>query len=136
MKNIKISLRILAIIFWWYIPVFILSILPLLNVSVPNFFFTEFRGVNYAWDFELMFVVIFAVWGFYLWKISNKPLENLIFIDFTIWATVFHIAAMIVIGLIRLDDLQHMVMDAIGMGIPLSFLIYSRVFLKFNSLRY
>lgn len=125
-NNLQLSLKILAIVFWSYTPIFILSVLPLLGVSVPNFFFTEFRGENYAWDFELMFSVIFLVWGFYLWKISENPLENLTFIDFTIWASVFHILAMLTIGFIRASDLSHMLKDAVALGVPLLFLVYNR----------
>ncbi len=128
--NLELSLKILAIVFWFYIPIFILSVLPLLGISTPNFFFTEFRGENYAWDFELMFSAIFLVWGFYLWKVSKNPLENFIFIDFTIWATIFHILAMITIGLIKSSDLIHMLKDAVAMGLPLLFLIYCRMQVK------
>lgn len=131
MKNpFQLSLKILAIIFWLYIPIFILSILPLLNISVPNFFFTEFRGEKYIWDFELMFTAIFSVWGYYLWKISKNPLENLTFIDFTIWATIFHVIAMLLIGIIRSSDLSHMLKDMLGMGLPLLFVIYNRMNIK------
>ena len=102
----------------------------MLDISVPKFFFTEFRGENYAWDFELMFTAIFLVWGYYLWKISKNPLENLTFIDFTIWATIFHLIAMLLIGVIRASDLSHMLKDMLGMGLPLLFVIYNRINIK------
>lgn len=129
-NHLQLSLKILAIIFWLYIPIFILSILPLLGVSVSNFFFTEFRGENYIWDFELMFIAIFSVWGYYLWKISKNPLGSLTFIDFTIWATIFHLFAMLLIGVIRSSDLSHMLKDVLGMGLPLLFVIYNRINIK------
>lgn len=66
--NLGLALKILALFFWWYVVVFLVSVSPLLGISVPSIPFTEYRGDSYAWDFELMFTAIFLVWGFFLWK--------------------------------------------------------------------
>lgn len=117
--DLKISLRVLALFFWWYLLVFILSILPLIGVSLPSLITPEFRGESYAWDFELMFTAIFVVWGAFLWKAASKPIEHKTFILFTLWATAAHIVAMVVVGLIRVEDFQHLLIDAVALSIPL-----------------
>ncbi len=117
--NLKVSLRILALFFWWYLVVFVLSIAPLLGISLPIWFTPEFRGQSYAWDFELMFTAIFFVWGYFLWRAATQPLEHRSFILFSIWATVAHIAAMLVVGLIRVEDFQHLLTDAAALSVPL-----------------
>ena len=123
--NLALSLRLLAIFFWWYLVVFVLSILPLLGVPIVTWLTPEFRGDNYAWDFELMFTAIFVVWGIFLWKAAGNLRENKSFIRFTIWATVAHIGAMLVIGTIRNEDLPHLLTDAIALSIPLLLVIFS-----------
>jgi len=65
----KNLIRVVAIYLWWFLIVFILAI----NSSKISWL-TE--GTHwgdallrrpYAWDFELMFVVLFIVWGIFLW---------------------------------------------------------------------
>lgn len=126
-KGLTLSLQLLAVFFFWYIVVFMLSVLPLLGVSFAPYLQPEFRGDTYAWDFELFFTAIFAVWGVFLLKAAKTPQKHILFIDFTIWATIAHIAAMLVIGIIRIDDLVHLVKDAIALTLPLVMVIYFRV---------
>jgi hypothetical protein len=122
--NLKFSLRLLSLFFWWYLIVFVLSVLPLLGVSTPVWLTLEFRGSSYVWDFELMFTAIFFVWGIFLWKAANSPKENKSLIRFTIWATAAHIATMLIIGVIQHNDLQHLLTDALVLSIPLTLVVF------------
>lgn len=123
--NFKISLRIMAIVFWFYIPVFVLSVLPLTGIEIPQLFFTEYRGPEYIWDFELMFTVIFGIWGYFLWKASYAPEKSTTFIQFSMWASAGHIVSMLVVGIVRPNDLAHMIQDAMVQIIPLLLVIVS-----------
>ena len=125
--NLSLALKILAIFFWWYGVVFVLSVAPLLGVSLPSILAPEYRGDAYAWDFELMFTLIFVVWGYYLWIASRTPEQHKLFIDFTIAATFAHIAGMLVIGLLRPDDFWHLLKDAVALAIPLGLVLYTRL---------
>ncbi len=124
--NLGLALKILALFFWWYIVVFVLSVAPLLGVQLPSALIPEFRGAEYAWDFELMFTLMFAVWGYYLWVASRVPEQHLFFTNFTIVATFAHILGMLVIGLIRPDDLMHLLIDAIALTIPTVLVMYAK----------
>lgn len=120
------ALRLLSLFFFWYLVVFVLSILPLVGVQIPPILQPEYRGTAYAWDFELMFTAIFVVWGFFLWKAAEKPEENRSFISFTIYATIAHIAAMLVIGIVRTADFIHLLVDAVALSVPLALVMYVR----------
>src|SRR3989339_1656632 len=96
--SFSLSLKILAIFFWWYVIVFLLSIAPLIGISIPAIVSPEYRGDAYAWDFELLFTFIFAVWGYYLWSASSNPAKHSLFINFTIAATIAHINGMLIVG--------------------------------------
>lgn len=123
--NLSLSLKLLALFFWWYIPNYIFLILSLFGIHLP--LVPEFRNNQLsAWDFELMFTAIFAVWGWYVWKAAQNPTKNLYFIDFTIWATVAHILTMVVVGLVVQNDLVHMLVDAAALSVPIALVMYFR----------
>lgn len=122
--TLSLALKILSLFFWWYGIVFMLSVAPLLGFTIPPEISPEFRGQSYAWDFELMFVAIFVVWGAFLWKAATDPIKHKTFILFTIWATAAHIAAMVVVGVIRVEDLKHLFIDAAALSIPLLLVVF------------
>ncbi|KND50903.1 MAG: hypothetical protein AB202_00660 [Parcubacteria bacterium C7867-007] len=119
-RRLSLSLKLLALFFFWYTVVFILSVLPLLGIGLPSLIQPSFRGVAYVWDFELFFTVIYFVWGIYLWKASRTPQQHKLFIDFTLWATFAHILAMFAVGFIRTEDFGHLVIDGVALAIPLA----------------
>lgn len=125
--RLSLSLKILSLFFFWYVPVFLLSVAPLLGVELPIWLTPDVRGTIYAWDYELFFVAIFAVWAVFLWKSSYRPLENKTFILFTIWATCFHIVAMLIVGFIRPSDFTHLALDAIALTVPLLLVVWGYV---------
>jgi hypothetical protein len=125
--NLGLALKILALFFWWYIVVFLLSVAPLLEVQLPSAFIPEFRGAEYAWDFELMFTLIFAVWGYYLWVASRAPEQHSFFINFTIVATFAHILGMLLVGFVKEGDLWHMLKDAVALSVPTVLVLYLKL---------
>jgi hypothetical protein len=120
--KLSTSLKILSIVFWWYLPVYILSVLSLFNIHVG--FVPDFRGPEYAWDFELLFLSIFIVWAVFLWKSSYQPFEYRTFILFTLWATTSHVIAMIMIGLLNPEDRTHLLIDALVLLTPLLLVVW------------
>jgi hypothetical protein len=129
-QKLSFSLRLLAIFFFWYTAAFILSVLPLLEIKGALLPQLSFRGGAHVWDFEFFFMVIYFVWGIFLWKASNAPLKQKLFIDFTLWATLAHIFAMLVVGFIRRADLSHLLVDATALAIPLLLVTIFRFRLK------
>jgi hypothetical protein len=125
--RLSLSLKILSLFFFWYIPVFALSVAPMLGVILPAWLTPDVRGTVYAWDYELFFVAIFAVWAVFLWKSSYLPSENRTFILFTIWATFFHIVAMLAVGFLRPADLMHLCLDAVALAVPLLLVVWGYV---------
>jgi hypothetical protein len=123
--NLQFSLRLLALILWLNIPVFVITVLGP-HFSFLKKFTPEFRGSTYQWDFELMFMVIFLVWGWYLWKASFEPKKHSLFIDFSIWANIAHGLTMILIGLLREGELIHLLKDSVVLLLPAILLFYSK----------
>lgn len=119
--RLSYSLRILAFLYWWYLVVFIWSILPVFGVHVG--YTPPFRGEVYAWDYELFFMAVSCVWGYFLWQAAKAPQVQKLFITFTIWATTAHLAAMMVVGVVRPGDRVHLVFDAAVWLVPLLFVI-------------
>lgn len=128
--SLKLALRILAVFFWWYGVVFVLSVSQIGGLELPQLSFLEYRGDTYAWDFELMFTAIFLVWGWYLWVASREVQKHRLFVDFTIAATAAHIGAMLVIGFVRPADLHHLLVDAVALAIPTTLVLYERLRLR------
>ncbi len=125
--RLSLSLKILSLFFFWYLAVFLLSVAPLLGIGLPVWLTPDVRGTEYAWDYELFFVAIFVVWAVFLWKSSYRPSENRSFILFTIWATFFHVVAMLTVGVLRPADLSHLSRDAIALTIPLLLVVWGYV---------
>jgi hypothetical protein len=102
--------------------VFILSILPLLNIKIG--YVPEFRGGSYVWDFELFFTSISVIWAIFLWRSSGNPAGNRTFILFTIWATIAHMIAMLAVGVIRPTEMLHLFLDAGAFVIPILLVVW------------
>lgn len=111
LNYLKWSLRITALFLWYFTPVYIFTVLGLItNVSIFSYSFVR---QPYQWDFELMFAVLFLVWGIFLWMASNKSAENILFIRFTAWSLMTHVAVMVSLGLSREGELVHFFVDSI-----------------------
>lgn len=77
----------------------------------------------YQWDFELFFAGLFLVWGIFIWRASQNLHRDKSVIHFTAWAFLTHAVTMIIVGLIRQQELTHLVNDSISWFL-MSFLIF------------
>ena len=123
-RNFSLSIKLLAVYFWSFMPTFILSLLPQRNTVFGELFIRDAQVAGY--QFELLFALIFFVWGVYLWKASKNPGTHLFFIDFTLWASVAHLLWMVLIATIQPADTTHLLRDAVILAIPLSLVTYFR----------
>lgn len=107
MKIEKYINKISALYLWWYVPVFILVVTDLklsyLSETIKNIL----ARYPYAWDYELMFTVLFFVWGIFLWKDSKIS-------RFSGYAFIAQGLVMIVLGLIRTNELTHLFIDSVA----------------------
>lgn len=123
-NKLSLSLRLLAVYFWSFTPTFILSLLPQRNSFFGEVFIREAQVIGY--QFELLFALIFIVWGVYIWIASKQPTTHKLFIDFTIWASITHLLWMIIIAVLEPVDAVHLMRDAIVQAVPLGLVIYFR----------
>lgn len=123
-NKLSLALKLLAIYFWSYTPVFVLSLLPQRNTFLGEIFIRDAQVAGY--QFELLFAAIFLIWGVYLWKASSKPDNHRFFIDFTIWTSVVHLLWMILMALLQPADTAHLLRDAAVLAIPLGLVVYLR----------
>lgn len=112
----KILIRLVAIYLWWFSIVFILAI-GFSSIS----FLAEGTSLGdtlirhpYQWDFELMFTVLFFIWGIFLWRSSTDIKSNKTFINFTAWALLTHGLVFITIGLLKPGILTHAILIVFG----------------------
>ncbi|KQG96718.1 hypothetical protein APC57_02955 [Acinetobacter baumannii] len=75
--------------------------------------------------YELMISVIYIVWGWFLLKAANNPLENYIFLEFTMFANIAHFGAMFIMSLVMPHESLHLIGDVLlgwlGLGIYIYF---------------
>lgn len=121
----SLSLKFLAIYFWSFTPVFILSLTLLRDTPLGEVFVRTAQVEGY--QFEFLFALIFLVWGFFLWIASRKPKQNHFFIDFTIWASVVHLLWMVIMAVLQPLDSFHLLRDAVILAIPLCLVVYFRL---------
>src|SRR5262245_47646836 len=105
-RSISFLLKLFAIIFWYFVVVFVLTIISL--KTGRNFLQFTIRGYDYRWDYEAMFSAVYLVWGIFLWKAANAPSQHSSFIRFTIWANIFHAVVMTIVGLLRPGEFSHL----------------------------
>lgn len=108
-------IRAVALYLWWFTVVFALAINSekISWLAQGTHWGDALLRRPYAWDFELMFVVLFIVWGVYLWRASTRITHNLSLLKFTSWAFITHAGILVVIGLLREGELAHLVIDSI-----------------------
>jgi len=111
----KILIRLVAIYLWWFSIVFILVIgfSSISFLAEGTFLGDTLIRRPYQWDFELMFTVLFFIWGIFLWRSSTDIKSNKTFINFTAWALLTHGLVFIAIGLLKPEILTHAILDSI-----------------------
>lgn len=120
--KLSFSLKLLAVFYWSYIPTFLLSFSSYRYTDLGQIFVREAQVAN--WEFELLFLLIFMIWGIFLWKVSNNPYKHRLFIDFTLFAGLIHILWMLFVASVNTMDTLHLVKDAAVFSIPLVLVYY------------
>lgn len=126
MKKITTShiLKLFALIFWWLSFIFVAT---LLTADYPNTIFQHtVRGQEYRWDYEAMFTAVYFVWGIFAWKAAKNPEKHILFINFTIWANIFHAIVMTIVGVFRPGEFYHLLTDSLVIFIPALALLYAK----------
>lgn len=118
------ALKFLAIYSWSFTPTFILSLLPQRESFLGEIFIREDQVTGY--QFELLFAMIFFVWGIYLWKASAMPQKYSYFINFTLVTTFVHILWMLIVAVIDVADRVHLLRDALVLGAIFTGVLYCR----------
>ncbi len=119
-KNLKIILKISAIFLWYFTPLFILIVTSPFLFKQGTFWGDLIVRHPYQWDYELMFAGFYLVWGIFVWKTAKNPGNNLSFIKFTAWGFLANVVTNIIVGLLRTQELSHLVTDSIpwfGLGL-------------------
>ena len=94
---LRLLLRLLAIgYFAAYIPWITLILLKVPILAPGGSLAPLLRFQPYNANYESMLVAIHLVWAVMLWRAASKPGENLLFIDFTIWASAAHGVVMLI----------------------------------------
>ena len=122
-KYFKILLRVSAIFLWYFTPLFFLVISSNSLLKQNTFLGDLIIRFPYQWDYELMFLGFYLVWGVFVWKVAENPENNMNFIKFTAWGFFVTALTNIVVGFFRMQDLWHLSMDSIP-WLALSFLIF------------
>lgn len=116
-RHLDILLKTTAIFLWYFVALFFFLIWDL-NRANPFLEGGTMLGDMivrrpYQWDFELFFAGLFLVWGIFLWHASKDTQKDSVFIRFTGWAFLIHAITMIIVGIIRSQDLLHLLSDSI-----------------------
>jgi hypothetical protein len=125
LDKFPLSLKLLSIYFWSFTPTFILSISPQRDSFVSQLFIREAQVTE--WQFELLFALIFLIWGAFLWQASKKPSLHAFFIKFTIWTSVVHLAWMILLAVTEQADRLHLLRDAAVLGALIGLVLWFKV---------
>ena len=107
--------KISAVYLWWFLIVFVLIVFDSYTPFLPQGINSTLARYPYSWDYELMFVVLYSVWGVFLWK--NKDLNR-----FSGFAFVAQGLTMIILGTIRKNEFIHLFSDSV-LWIVLGFLL-------------
>lgn len=106
LKRLKLFLRV-----WGAATILVMSI----NMSAFVFQIQAFRPGNsmhwLLWDditghVGPMIFIIYIVWGFYFFKVAKDPLKHQSFLDFTLWANLFH--GLVMVPMALMDATYHL----------------------------
>lgn len=71
------------------------------------------RWGTHAEAYELMICTIYLVWSAFLWRAARSPLQQKLFLDFTIAANVAHFSVMFLQSIFLHGEHQHMLGDVL-----------------------
>ncbi|MCC6323439.1 hypothetical protein IT400_01460 [Candidatus Nomurabacteria bacterium] len=106
MKIIQKINKISALYLWWYGIVFILVVADLKLGFLSEGLKNILARYPYQWDYELMFTILFFVWGIFLWKDFRLN-------KFSGYAFLTQGIVMVTLGIIRQNEIIHLFTDSI-----------------------
>lgn len=116
----KCIIRLSALYLLWFVLVFSLVVTDLrwnyLSEGIRNFL----ARYPFQWDYEFQFTVLFAVWGFFLWRAADQPSGMMV--RFSALAFVTQGIATVILALLRPGETTHLLLDStpwLILGIPL-----------------
>lgn len=105
------AMKMVGIFYMTTLPFLVMRLLQLELVSndglLGRFFFWDPGNIVY----EVVLMGMTFIWGYFLYKASEKPAENGLFVDMTIWATAFHGMAMGVYAIVHANEAWHLAGD-------------------------
>ena len=108
-------LKISALFLWYFTLVFLLAVfgsnIPLLKED--TFLGDILIRRPYQFDFELMFTVLYFVWGIFLWKSSKESNKNSNFVSFTGWTFLTQAIVMVILAFLQSRESLHFIFDSI-----------------------
>lgn len=67
----------------------------------------------YQWDLELLFTVLAAVWGIFLWESAETLDASRKLLQFTVVAFLTQGIATVILGLLRPTEIAHLLLDSV-----------------------
>jgi hypothetical protein len=127
LRRLTTAMRVIAIVFFLGFSVFlILVVFGSAIIAQGTFLAVLLRWKPYNVAYEGMIAAIYVVWGIFLWRASENPQKNGLFIDFTIWANLAHALEMLVAATLMKGELMHVVGDVLFLAIIAAVLLWLR----------
>ncbi len=112
LQRLTVAMKAISIFFIvGFLPLLVLVVIDSPIVAEGSLIASLLRWQPYNAAYFGMLVTIYTVWGIFLWKASRNPKEQILFIDFTIWANLAHAGIMLVFAIYREGELIHVVGD-------------------------
>lgn len=116
LQRLTVAMKAISIFFVvGFLPFLVLVVVDSPIVAKGSLIASLLRWHPYNVAYEGMMVSVYVVWGIMLWKASEKPTENRLFIDFTIWANLVHAAIMLVFAIYFEGELIHIAGDVLAL---------------------
>lgn len=127
MQRLKLALRVISVFFVvGFLGFYVLVLLDSSLVEKGSLLGALLRWGPYHKAYEGMIVAVYSVWGIFLWRASNSPLENKSLIDFTIWANLAHAVEMLVAAFVLEGESIHVMGDVLMVGLVAGVLYWLR----------
>lgn len=127
MQRLKLALRVISVFFVvGFLGFYVLVLLDSSLVAKDSLLGALLRWSPYHKAYEGMIVAVYSVWGIFLWRVSNSPVENKSLIDFTIWANLAHAVEMLVAALVLEGESMHFIGDVLMLALVAGVLYWLR----------
>lgn len=126
LSRLRVFLRVLSVAYFaGFIPWITLILLNAPILAPGSSLAPLLRFQPYNPHYESMMAAIHLVWAVMLWRASNDPAGNVLFIDFTIWANVAHGLVMLIATPLQ-KGLPMMVIEGVPLFVIAGVLLWLR----------